>query len=236
MIQSYLVETIVYAHESQKSERFKYIIRRCVHTHVFCLMQEQKVSAFIVNLNPDVHVDFWPPYWCTTVEHQHGGSIQNFIKLHEALRQISQKRFTAQTWELERCSINVSSTTFQVFGLFHWTVSILLFCCGTVKTIFSQWSSNLFGFESHLYGFESCSTAIWIFLRRYKRQLLKLSRCEDHVFLSSSIVHTWNKSVRLKTFIEYLQLFYLLALRSWTSIILKSLANYRCENTISLSV
>lgn len=134
MIQSYLVETIVYAHESQKSERFKYIRRR-VHTHVFCLMQEQKVSAFIVNWNPDVHVDFWPPYWCTTVEHQHGGSIQNFIKLHEALRQISQKRFTAQTWELERCSINVSSTTFQVFGLFHWTVSILLFCCGTVKTI-----------------------------------------------------------------------------------------------------
>lgn len=121
MIQSYLVEKIVYAHESQKSERFKYI-RRCVHTHVFCLMHEQKVSAFIVIWIPDVRVDFWPPYWCTTVEHQHGGSIQNSIKLHEALRQISQKRCTAQTLELGRCSTNVSSTTFQVFGLFHWTV------------------------------------------------------------------------------------------------------------------
>ena len=34
--------------------------------------------------------------------------------------------------------MNVSPTTFQVFGLFHITVSILFFRCVTVKTIYTQ--------------------------------------------------------------------------------------------------
>ena len=40
MIQSYLVEKIVYAHESQQSKCFKYI-GRCVYTNLFYLMSEK---------------------------------------------------------------------------------------------------------------------------------------------------------------------------------------------------
>ena len=32
----------------------------------------------------------------------------------------------------------VSPTTYQIFRFFHWTISILFFCCVTVKTIYSS--------------------------------------------------------------------------------------------------
>ena len=114
---------------------FQVRLEMCSYTCI--LSHERKVSAFIAKWIPDVRVDFWPPYRCTTAVRQHGGSIQNSIKLRETLRQITQKRFTAQTWELVRWFINVSATTFQVFGLFHGTVSILFFRCVTVKTTYS---------------------------------------------------------------------------------------------------
>ena len=61
------------------------------------------------------------------------------------------------------------------------------------------------------------------------------SKKTNLLFLFNLIVPSNNFLINttLKTFIEYLQVFYLLSLRPWASIILKSLGNYRYENTIS---
>ena len=107
----------------------------CPYTCI--LPHERKVSAFIAKWIPDVSVDFWPAYWCTTVVHQHGGSIQNSVKFCETLPQITQRPRTERTWELETWFTNVAPTTFQVFGLFHRTV--LIFFC-----VVWQWKRSIF--------------------------------------------------------------------------------------------
>ena len=49
-----------------------------IQMHVFYLMSE-KYAPFIAKWTPDVLVDFWQPYWCTTVVHKHCSFIQNSI-------------------------------------------------------------------------------------------------------------------------------------------------------------
>ena len=68
-------------------------------------------------------------------DHQHGVSLQQSFKLRETLQQITHKRRTVQTWELERWFINLFPLTSQVLVFFHWTVSNLFFCCVIVKTM-----------------------------------------------------------------------------------------------------
>ena len=59
--------------------------------------------------------------------HRKVNSIQISIKLRQTLRQITQKQCTAQAWELERWLKDIFPTTFQVLGLFHWTISSSFF-------------------------------------------------------------------------------------------------------------
>ena len=53
--------------------------------------------------------------------------IQSSTKLRETFRQITQK--------LGQIAYILVFYKFHFLGFFHWTVSILFFCCVTVKTI-----------------------------------------------------------------------------------------------------
>ena len=121
----------VYPYESQQFEPFKYI-GRCGHTH-----HEQKESAFITKWTRDVFVDYRPLYWWTTWRLH-----KNLKKLRETLRQITQKRCTAQTWEWEKCLKDLLATTFQVLALFQWTISNSFFVAWQWNYLHLKWKTE----------------------------------------------------------------------------------------------
>ena len=98
-----------------------------------CLLaHERKESAFIAKVNS--RCSGWFPA-AILVYLQYGASIQSSIKLLETSGQITQKRCTTQTWDLEKFFMYWVFIPFHFLGFFHWTLSI--FCFGvTVKTIY----------------------------------------------------------------------------------------------------
>ena len=96
-----------------------------------------KRKSFYRNI-PPVFVDFRRPYWHTKTVHQYGVSIQSSTKVRETVRQITQKLRATKTSAFEELFIYQSFMTFRFLGFFHWTVSNLLFCCVTVKTIYNE--------------------------------------------------------------------------------------------------
>ena len=76
-------------------------------------------------LNIDRCINLWPPYWCTTVVHQHGDSI----KLRETLQQ-------------NHTDLRIGEVIYQFVSYkipSFWLISLsgfdYIFCCVTVKSI-----------------------------------------------------------------------------------------------------
>ena len=59
-------------------------------------------------------VDFRRPYWCTKTVHQYGVSNDtNSTKVRETFRQITQKLWATETWDLNKLFINKHFITFH---------------------------------------------------------------------------------------------------------------------------
>lgn len=74
------------------------------------------------------------PYLCPSEGHSYGISILSFINLRGKVRKITRERYTAQTWNLEKLFIYLSSIIFEIHSFCSWMVSNLFFDCVTVKT------------------------------------------------------------------------------------------------------
>ena len=98
---------------------------RCVHTNVFYLMSESKHFRCKVNSRC---FDNRPPYWWTTDRPLTSQRrVKHFCKL-------TQKRCSAQTWELEKwfmyCLYNISNGWLLLWNGFEFVL-----CCMTMKII-----------------------------------------------------------------------------------------------------
>ena len=74
------------------------------------------------------------PYLCPSEGHKYGVSILSIINLCGKFRQITRKRCTAQTWDLDKLFIYLSSIISEIHSFCRWMVWILFFYCVTVKT------------------------------------------------------------------------------------------------------
>ena len=127
MLQSYLILKNVFPYEIQQFERLSSTLEDVV-LHMYFILRA-KSKRFHRKVNSRCF------RWSLAVilVDPHGVSIQISIKLRETLGQITQKLCTAQTWELKKWLKGLFSTKCLVLGLFHWTISNLIFCCVTVK-------------------------------------------------------------------------------------------------------
>ena len=79
-------------------------------------------------------------YRCTKTVHQYGLSIQSSTMVCETFRQITQKLWATETWDLHKLFRYQSFMTFHFLGFIHWTVFHLFFLCCvycmTVKMIY----------------------------------------------------------------------------------------------------
>ena len=126
---------------------------------------------------------------------------QDPIKVSEKRRQITQTRCTAQTWELERWLKDLFPTTFQVLGLFHWTVSNLFFILRGSETMVwgyekrNEKQSRLYDRTAHLnfppFTHNDCVTISRAFnfnpLRFEEKRVLLLIRELSRSFASGSL-------------------------------------------------
>ncbi len=74
------------------------------------------------------------PLLCPSAGHSYGGSILSFINLRGKVRKITRERYPAQTRNLEKVFIYLSSIIFKNHSFCSWMVSNLFFDCVTVKT------------------------------------------------------------------------------------------------------
>ena len=71
------------------------------------------------------------PYSCILNTFSETGRADLMMTWLSQWRHLIRKVFwcNAQSWELERWFMNLFPITVQLFGFFHWTVSISFFCC-----------------------------------------------------------------------------------------------------------
>lgn len=93
----------------------------------FILSHEWKVSSFITKWIPDVRVNFWPPYWCTAVVHQHGGFINLYKVAWNPLTDNSEMMYRTDL-KIGEVIYEFVSFDFRSFWLISWN-SFDFFCC-----------------------------------------------------------------------------------------------------------
>ncbi len=116
----------------QQIEHFRYN-KWCLCENV--LAHEPKIAAVVNRIEFQmVSLTSRRPYLCPSEGHSYGISILSFIILRGKVRQITRERYTAQTWNLEKLFIYLSSILFEIHSFCSWMVSNLFFDCVTVKT------------------------------------------------------------------------------------------------------
>ena len=115
----------------------------CSYTSTFLISHEGEVSAFTKKWTPDVFVGYWPPYWWTTLIHQH---LQNSIKLGETLCQIfhwNNLPHRANNW---RDGLWISLLQHSKLLAFlieqYWIYFFVAFCCDSENDYSKQFMAS----------------------------------------------------------------------------------------------
>ncbi len=87
------------------------------------LAHEPKIASVVNRIEVQmVSLTSRRPYLCRSEGHSYGISILSFINLRGKVRQITREWNTAQTWNLEKLCIYLSSAIFEIHSFCSWMI------------------------------------------------------------------------------------------------------------------
>ena len=116
-----------FQHSKQCKYKEKYLSK-------FSNVHKRKQTSLLAKVNDRCFSNFRPPCWCPCTWAPTWRPILISINLCETLCQITRVWNTAQTWDLDRVLIYISSIACKFLDFIHWMVFDFYFDGVTVKT------------------------------------------------------------------------------------------------------